>query len=167
MRLCFPLGAMLWLLCILQFVFYMACGCISEERIALMRVRSSFVDANSEFPNSWGQSDDCCSWEGVRCSSNSLVSHLFLNSTYVHLSNSYRGVCSSNIDLTMFSAFHELQLLDLSSNSAYFKSFEGSKLPSRVPMHELDYFFSGTFYQSKTFLFIITQRNFLRSSRID
>lgn len=33
-------------------MFYMACGCIAEERIALMRVGSSFVEAktNSEFP---------------------------------------------------------------------------------------------------------------------
>jgi hypothetical protein len=143
---------MLWVLCVLQLMFYMACGCIPEERIALMRVRSSFVEAKSTFAESWGQSDDCCSWEGVRCNSKSRVSDLgifFIDHT---LSNTYIEGCSWNMDLTMFSRFHELQRLDLSSNFAYLKSFEGTRLPSKVPMHALDYISYSTLYQSALFI---------------
>jgi hypothetical protein len=166
MRHYFPLGTMLWLLCILQLMFYMACSCIVEERIALMRVRSSFVEANSEFPESWGQSDDCCSWEGVGCNSDSRVSDLNLECKYIPLSDSDdEGGCIWNMNLTMFSPFHELQLLELSQNSAYLKSFEGTRFPSQVPMH----MHSAT---SLTVLCIKAPYSqlkgiFLRSSRID
>ncbi|OEL34055.1 hypothetical protein BAE44_0004927 [Dichanthelium oligosanthes] len=51
-----PLGTMLWVLCVLQLMFYMAFGCVVEERIALMRIRSSLVGANSsKVPESWGR----------------------------------------------------------------------------------------------------------------
>ena len=79
----FPLGTMLSLLwvvlCVLQFMFHMAGGCAIEERIALMRIRSSLLEANSEVPASWGQSGDCCSWERVRCNNSTRMS--VLNST--------------------------------------------------------------------------------------
>ena len=76
----FPLGTMLWVLCVLQFMFHMAGGCAIEERIALMRIRSSLVEANSEqVLASWGRSDDCCSWERVRCNNSTRMLDLFLN----------------------------------------------------------------------------------------
>ncbi|CAN6343589.1 unnamed protein product [Urochloa humidicola] len=43
---------------------------------------------------------------------------------YIPLSNSATSGRSWNVNLTVFSSFHELQLLDLSWNSAYFQSFE-------------------------------------------
>ena len=121
---------MLWVLCVLQlqFMFHMTGGCAIEERIALMRIRSSLVEANSEVPASWGRSDDCCSWERVRCNKGTRVSGLNLDS-----------LCQTegwNLNLTIFSSFHELQqldlfsnsayLLDLFSNSAYLQNFDGT-----------------------------------------
>ncbi|CAL4905457.1 unnamed protein product [Urochloa decumbens] len=116
---------MLWVLLVLQFMFPMAPGCVVEERIALMRIRSSLVEANSDVPPSWGRSDDCCSWERVRCNNNTRVSDLNLDVLYIPLSNSATSGCSWNMNFTMFSSFHELQLLDFSLNSACFQSFEG------------------------------------------
>jgi hypothetical protein len=60
-------------------MFYMAGGCVVEERIALMRIRSLLVEANSEVPASWGRSDDCCSWERVTCNNSTRVSGLNLD----------------------------------------------------------------------------------------
>jgi len=110
---------MLWVLCVLQlqFMFHMAGGCAIEERIALMRIRSSLVEANSEVPASWGRSDDCCSWERVRCNKGTRVSGLNLDS-----------LCQTegwNLNLTIFSSFHEFQQLDLFWNWAYLQNFDG------------------------------------------
>jgi len=120
----FPLGTMLWVLCVLQFMFHMAGGCAIEERIALMRIRSSLVEANSEqVLASWGRSDDCCSWERVRCNNSTRVSGLNLDSVYVY-QTCVRDPCW-NLNLTIFSSFHELQQLDLSWNSALLQNFNG------------------------------------------
>ncbi|XP_039802652.1 receptor-like protein 2 isoform X3 [Panicum virgatum] len=120
----FPLGTMLWVLCILQFMLHMAGGCAIEERIALMRIRSLLVEANSEVPASWGLSDDCCSWERVRCNNSTRVSGLNLDSVYVY-QTCVRDPCW-NLNLTIFSSFHELQQLDLSWNSALLQNFFSS-----------------------------------------
>ena len=133
----FPMVTMLWVLCVLQFIFHMpvASGCNVKERIALMRIRSSLLEANSEVPASWGQSGDCCSWERVRCNNSTRMSVLNLDSMYSPQSNhttegqetvKAEGECSNwNLSLTIFSSFHELQLLDLSSNFACFQDFDG------------------------------------------
>ena len=124
----FPLGTMLWVLCVLQFMFHMAGGCVIEERIALMRIKSLLLEANSEVLASWGHSDDCCSWERVRCNNSTRVSGLNLD--YVYQRKDYRtmltigGPCW-NLNLTIFSSFHELQQLDLSWNSALLQNFDG------------------------------------------
>ena len=118
----FPLGTMLWILCILQFMFHMAGGCAIEERIALMCIRSLLVEANSEVPASWGLSDDCCSWERVRCNNSTQVSGLNLDSVYQTKDRTFIPIggrpCGWNLNLTIFSSFHELQQLDLSLNDA-------------------------------------------------
>ncbi|KAG2621877.1 hypothetical protein PVAP13_3NG301603 [Panicum virgatum] len=119
----FPPGTMLWVLCVLQFMFHMAGGCAIEERIALMRIRSSLVEANSEVPASWGRSDDCCFWERVRCNNSTRVSGLNLDSVYQTCVLT-GGPCW-NLNLTIFSSFHELQKLDLSWNSALLQNFDG------------------------------------------
>ena len=115
----FPIGTMLWVLCVLQlqFMFHMTGGCAIEERIALMRIRSSLVEANSEVPASWGRSDDCCLGR-VRCNKSTRVSGLNLDS-----------LCQTegwNLNLTIFSSFHELQQLDLFWNWAYLQNFDGT-----------------------------------------
>ncbi|CAL5092650.1 unnamed protein product [Urochloa decumbens] len=103
---------MLWILFALQFMFYMACCWTVEERIALTRIRSSSVEAkNFEVPNSWEQSDDFCSWDGVTCNNSTRVSGLNLDFMYHQRYDD--GPCW-NINLTIFSSFHELQLLSLS-----------------------------------------------------
>jgi len=99
-----------------------------------MRIRSSLLEANSEVPASWGQSGDCCSWERVRCNNSTRMSVLNLDSMYSPQSNhttegqetvKAEGECSNwNLSLTIFSWFHELQLLDLSSNFACFQDFD-------------------------------------------
>jgi len=128
----FPLGTMLWVLCVLQFMFHMAGGCAIEERIALMRIRSSLVEAKSEeVPASWGRSDDCCSWERVRCNNSTRVSGLNLHPVYRRKDPSfikiwYGGPCVRNLNLTVFSSFHELQQLDLSWNFACLQNFDGT-----------------------------------------
>ena len=113
---------MLWVLCVLQlrFMFHMAGGCAIEERIALMRIRSLLVEANSEVPASWGRSDDCCSWERVRCNNSTRVSALNLDSVSGEPTEGW------NLSLTIFSSFHELQQLDLFWNAAYLQNFDGT-----------------------------------------
>uniref|UniRef100_K3Z3Q7 Leucine-rich repeat-containing N-terminal plant-type domain-containing protein n=1 Tax=Setaria italica TaxID=4555 RepID=K3Z3Q7_SETIT len=130
------LGTKLWVLSILEFMFYMAGGCVVEERTALMRIRSSLVEANSSRapPASWGQSDDCCSWERVTCNNSTRVSALDLYEIYVIQSNysteedqanfGAEGGCW-NLNLTILSSFHELLVLDLSWNSACLRNFDG------------------------------------------
>ncbi|CAN6352192.1 unnamed protein product [Urochloa humidicola] len=132
----FSLGAMLWVLSILEFVFYMAAGgCVVEERISLMRIGSSLVEANSlrAPPASWGQSDDCCSWERVTCNNRSRVSGLDLSHMYVIQSNyttedqgniEAEGGCW-NLNVTIFSSFLELEVLDLYWNYACIQNFDG------------------------------------------
>ncbi|KAG2605112.1 LRR receptor-like serine/threonine-protein kinase GHR1 isoform X2 [Panicum virgatum] len=87
-------------------------GCSVEERAALMEIRSSLVRAGTAVPDSWGRGGDCCSWERVNCSGSGgtrRVSHL-------DLSNLYYGGHYWSFNMTVFSAFSELQFLDLSSN---------------------------------------------------
>ena len=125
----FPLGTMLWVLCVLQFMFHMAGGCAIEERIALMRIRYSLQEANLEVPASWGRSDDCCSWERVRCNNSTRVSGLNLDSVYQRKDHTFIPIgdsCGWNLNLTVFSSFHELQQLDLFSNSACLQNFDGT-----------------------------------------
>ncbi|KAF8692259.1 hypothetical protein HU200_039864 [Digitaria exilis] len=126
-----PLRTMLCALCILQFVFYMASGCIVEERIALMQIKSSSLDANSL--DSWGRSDDCCSWDRVTCNSNKRVSDLSLGNFYLQGPNPENTAeCAAlpwsggywNLNLTIFSSFQELQVLDLFGNVACIQNFE-------------------------------------------
>ncbi|CAL5014534.1 unnamed protein product [Urochloa decumbens] len=112
---------MLWTLCImLQSMFHMACGCVAEERDALMHVRSSLIKANYQVPDSWGQGGDCCSWEGVTCDDKvARVSTLVLNNMHVAESGCW------NLNLAVFSPLHELQLLDLSLNYGCLQNLDG------------------------------------------
>jgi hypothetical protein len=117
---------MLCILCMLHSMFHMACGCVAEERIALMHVRSSLVKADSSVPDSWGQSDECCSWERVTCGDKvPRVSGLDLSNMHAPQGNSIAGSECWRLNLTAFSAFRELQLLDLSWNHACLQNLDG------------------------------------------
>uniref|UniRef100_A0A0E0DJ56 non-specific serine/threonine protein kinase n=1 Tax=Oryza meridionalis TaxID=40149 RepID=A0A0E0DJ56_9ORYZ len=114
-----PWGSMaVVVLSVLQPVIYMSCGCLVEERAALMDIRSSLIRAGSteNVPRSWGRAEDCCSWERVKCDNfTRRVSQLNLSSI---------SDVSWNINSAAFSAFHELQFLDLSENSLSSFSFD-------------------------------------------
>lgn len=92
-------------------------GCSMEERAALMEIRSSLGRANAKAPPSWGRTGDCCSWERVNCSGSGSarrVSHLFLSKLYN--SSTHSGWSVWRFNATVFSAFTELEFLDLSGN---------------------------------------------------
>lgn len=91
-----------------------------------MSIRSLLLEVNSTVPASWGQSDDCCSWERVTCYNSSRVSDLNLDSLYAP-KDIFEPQASDcwNLSLTIFSSFHELQLLDLENNGACLQNFYG------------------------------------------
>nr|CAB3467712.1 unnamed protein product [Digitaria exilis] len=84
-----------------------------------MELRSSLERANATAPRSWGRGGDCCSWERVNCSGSARrVSHLYLSKLYdiFTFPSTYGGRFFWSFNTTVFSAFSELQSLDLSSN---------------------------------------------------
>jgi hypothetical protein len=117
---CYPplLRTMLWVLHIIL-MSPMICGSIVEETTALIHIRSTLKGRYS-VRASWKQSDDCCSWERVRCNNGTRV--VDLNLSDLRLNSTTGGGCW-NLNLAIFSAFHELQQLDLSYNQACLQSF--------------------------------------------
>ncbi|KAG8043727.1 hypothetical protein GUJ93_ZPchr0458g22493 [Zizania palustris] len=96
----------------------MTCGCFVEEREALMDIRASLTRANATAPPSWGRGDDCCSWERVKCSSSTRrVTHLYLSNLYEcdYTKVLTGGAVPWRFNISIFSAFTDLQFLDLSS----------------------------------------------------
>jgi hypothetical protein len=103
--------------------------------VALMDISSWFMSAKSEVPSSWGHGDDCCSWERVTCdNSTRRILHLDLSSMYRSIptygsdgsvSIEPMEVPCWNLNLTIFSSFRELQLLDFSGNCACLQNFNG------------------------------------------
>lgn len=103
---CYPplLRTMLWVLHIIL-MSPMICGSIVEETTALIHIRST-LEGRYSVPASWKQSDDCCSWERVRCNNGRRV--VDLNLSDLRLNSTTGGGCW-NLNLAIFSAFHELQ----------------------------------------------------------
>lgn len=118
------LRTMLWVLHIIL-MSPMICGSIVEETTALIHIRST-LEGRYSVPASWKQSDDCCSWERVRCNNGRRV--VDLNLSDLRLKYSTTGGGCWNLNLAIFSAFHELQQLDLSYNQACLQSFDGNLL---------------------------------------
>uniref|UniRef100_A0A8I6XJP1 Leucine-rich repeat-containing N-terminal plant-type domain-containing protein n=1 Tax=Hordeum vulgare subsp. vulgare TaxID=112509 RepID=A0A8I6XJP1_HORVV len=110
---------------LLQSKLHLSSGCFVEERAALLDIQSSLRRAHSlrSALDSWGQEvDDCCSWDLVKCNNGTQrVSHLDLSLVY------FPGDVDDRwyLNLTVFSAFHELQYLDLSYNYQSSLSWEG------------------------------------------
>ena len=133
-----PLETMFWLIliCTLQSMFHITRGCVAEERIALLRIRSLLIEANHrvpaslgqyEVPASWGQSDDCCSWDRVTCDKDTArVSGLNLSTMHDVYLDFYFIKNRVFWDLNLFSPFHELQLLDLYFSFASLQNFDGT-----------------------------------------
>lgn len=113
-------GSLPLILCMFPAVLLLCShGCFVEERAALMDIRSSLISANSMVVlDSWGRRDDCCSWERVACNNRTQrISRLDL---------SFIGSTGTwYLNFTVFSAFHELQFLDLSWNYNSLISLEG------------------------------------------
>ncbi|KAH7688389.1 Leucine-rich repeat-containing N-terminal plant-type protein [Dioscorea alata] len=92
-------------------------GCLREERIALLDIKSSFsgdqgsIDPYSKFM-SWNNSTDCCSWDGVQCSSTTKqVTRLDVSSTYQPWTSDY------TFSMSLFLPFKEMRALILSDNN--------------------------------------------------
>ena len=92
-------------------------GCLHEERIALLDIKSSFsgdqgsVDPYSKFM-SWNNSSDCCSWAGVRCSSTiNQVTRLDISYTHQPRNSNY------TLNVSLFLPFREMRALILSGNN--------------------------------------------------
>ncbi|XBJ05349.1 hypothetical protein VPH35_024151 [Triticum aestivum] len=120
-----PWGSLsLTLFLLLHSMLTLSSGCFVEERAALLDIRSSLIRAHSPIAlDSWGKDgDDCCSWERVKCNNTTQrVSHLDLSSVYFTMDVDDRWY----LNFTVFSAFHELQYLDLSYNYQCSLSSEG------------------------------------------
>ena len=119
----------LWLwLCVLLLISRVSDACTVEERIALLEIRVSLLGSTAGFtnmPQSWQQSDDCCSWDGVACNNVTRhVSHLQLS--FLDGVSPENGACRADFNSTAFSAFPELQFLDFSKNYAIFQSWDGT-----------------------------------------
>ncbi|KAM0911062.1 hypothetical protein ACQ4PT_013722 [Festuca glaucescens] len=128
-------GCLLLVLCVVHSMFLSSSGCFVDERVALMDINSWFMSSKSEVPSSWGHGDDCCLWEGITCD-NSTRRILRLDLSFMYQSICTYGSDGSvsiqamevpcwNLNLTIFSSFRELQLLDFSGNCACLKDFNG------------------------------------------
>ncbi|KAF7011733.1 hypothetical protein CFC21_026012 [Triticum aestivum] len=142
-----PWGSLILLFLLLQSILHLSSGCLMEERAALMDIRSFLMRAHSLIAlDSWRKDDDdCCSWELVKCNNETKrVSHLYLSGVY--LSNLTIPDVPQYLNSTVFSAFHELQYLDLSSNSFRSLSLEGLVGLSKLRYLDLsDNTFEGCF----------------------
>ncbi|KAH7688449.1 Non-specific serine/threonine protein kinase protein [Dioscorea alata] len=104
-----------WLL-ILVFVLHCCSGCVENERIALVEIKSSYVAwehiNRKSVILSWNQSIDCCSWPGVHCSPT--TKHV----TGLELRNAYStyGTNRRPLNFSLFLPFTELQSLSLRDN---------------------------------------------------
>ncbi|KAF7013474.1 hypothetical protein CFC21_027556 [Triticum aestivum] len=130
-----PWGCLLLVLCVVHSMLPSSSGCFMEERAALMDISSWFMSAHSEVPTSWGHGDDCCSWKKITCD-NITRRILRLDLSYLYqeiptrnsdgsMSIKFTEVACWNLNLTIFSSFRELQLLDFSANFACLQNFDG------------------------------------------
>ncbi|KAM0850998.1 hypothetical protein ACQ4PT_052706 [Festuca glaucescens] len=129
-----PWGCLFLVLSIVYSRFPSSSGCIMEERAALMDISSWIVSIKSEVPSSWENGDDCCSWKRIMCD-NSTRRILRLDLSQIYQPNASYGSDGStsaeadvpcfNLNMTIFSSFRELQLLDFSGNYACLQNFNG------------------------------------------
>ncbi|KAG8651986.1 hypothetical protein MANES_06G041900v8 [Manihot esculenta] len=115
-------------------------GCLENERIALLQIKSHFNSSSSSFMSTWGVTADCCSWVRVYC--NSTTGHVvqlsldgvrsseedywYLNASlflpfqqlnYLSLWGNNIAGCIKNEGFERLSALGNLEVLELSDNS--------------------------------------------------
>ena len=98
-------------------------GCVEEERLSLLHMKSIFLSYDiphvfhkSPFP-SWVGSN-CCNWERVKCDTSGI--HVVELSLYELFSDEhYRGLDENYhlLNLSLFQNFKELKTLDLTYNA--------------------------------------------------
>uniref|UniRef100_A0A3N7FB27 Leucine-rich repeat-containing N-terminal plant-type domain-containing protein n=1 Tax=Populus trichocarpa TaxID=3694 RepID=A0A3N7FB27_POPTR len=90
-------------------------GCLEEERIALLQIKTSFGDHPNDIPSSllsWGKDALCCSWEGVTCSNSTTRRVIEINLYFTR----YWSLEDLYLNASIFLPFQELNVLDLSGN---------------------------------------------------
>jgi len=92
-------------------------GCLEEERIALLQIKTSFAELPKRKPNQlsyWGKDALCCSWEGVTCSNSTTTRRVI----EINLFNPwYSSMEHWHLNASIFLPFQELNVLDLTGNS--------------------------------------------------
>ncbi|CAK9136484.1 unnamed protein product [Ilex paraguariensis] len=99
----------------LHFQSHGSSACLEEERIGLLKLKDSFIQANGSALSSWGVEDgDCCRWVRVSCDNiTKQVVELSLNRTRPLGLGFTEGWI---LNASLFLPFQELQSLDLSGN---------------------------------------------------
>ncbi|KAL9339618.1 hypothetical protein Peur_068633 [Populus x canadensis] len=93
-------------------------GCLEEERIALLQIKTSFGDHpndNSSQLFSWGKDALCCSWEGVTCS-NSTTTRRVIEINLFFARYWYSSMGDLYLNASIFLPFQELKVLGLDGN---------------------------------------------------
>ncbi|CAK7338559.1 unnamed protein product [Dovyalis caffra] len=86
-------------------------GCLEEERIALLQIKTSFYSSNGiSFQHySLGKYANCCNWEGVFCNATT--------GRVVRIDLLYKRLADWYLNATLFLPFQELNSLNLSGNN--------------------------------------------------
>uniref|UniRef100_A0A2K1WZN0 Leucine-rich repeat-containing N-terminal plant-type domain-containing protein n=1 Tax=Populus trichocarpa TaxID=3694 RepID=A0A2K1WZN0_POPTR len=91
-------------------------GCLEEERIALLQIKTSF--GLNDIPSQlsyWGKDALCCSWEGVTCSNSTTRRVIEIDLFFARYRYSSMG--DLYLNASIFLPFQELNVLDLSANN--------------------------------------------------
>ncbi|XVE91264.1 hypothetical protein DITRI_Ditri20bG0139700 [Diplodiscus trichospermus] len=105
-------------------------GCNEEERRSLLKfkayVRSNGYDADSLLP-SWVNEplSDCCLWHRVKCSNFNITDHV-IELSLDNIMDYYNDYIPSPLNISIFEAFKELRILNLSWNGIDHVQKEGS-----------------------------------------
>ncbi|KAL5987524.1 hypothetical protein ACLOJK_035272 [Asimina triloba] len=130
-------------------------GCYPDERAALVSFKSSLADPSDRL-STW-QGQNCCEWDGIRCSNSFHVVSIDLrnpapvdfvravDSKAILVSGSQSSAVSGTISPSLFSLTH-LQYLDLSFNNFLYSKvpLQFSDLKSLVYLNLSNSMFSGS-----------------------
>ncbi|GLT41239.1 hypothetical protein SLA2020_153180 [Shorea laevis] len=121
-------GAIVLLVLVSGWYCSCCCGCLEEERIALLNLKHSIPHPTGNVLASWGGHGDCCKWVGIECNiTTKRVIQLSLNYT--------RGWVSEGwyLNSSLFSPLKELTSLFLRDNSIFgFMKNEGLERSSSL-----------------------------------
>jgi hypothetical protein len=93
-------------------------GCLEEERIALLQIKTSFGENPNHISSSllsWGKDALCCSWYGVTCSNSTTRRVIEIDLFFARYRYSSMG--DLYLNASIFLPFQELNVLDLSANN--------------------------------------------------